>query len=128
GIGGWTGGVATGRLGMQVNGSWVPGELTSFPDAGEFGYTWMPSVRGDKATSSSPWGLGIPVNAPRPDLSFQLIEFFSGVEALQIVFDAVGWLNGNLASVRQLDVSAAHEIVPIIDMFTQADRLTAPPQ
>lgn len=128
GIGGWTGGVATGRLAMQVNGSWVPGELTSFPDAGEFGYTWMPSVRGDKATSSSPWGLGIPVNAPRPDLSFQLIEFFSGVEALQIVFDAVGWLNGNLASVRQLDVSAAPEIVPIIDMFTQADRLTAPPQ
>lgn len=128
GIGGWTGGVASGRLAMQVNGSWVPGELSSFPDAGEFGYTWVPSVRGDKATSSSPWGLGIPINAPRPDLSFELIEFFSTVEALQIVFDAVGWLNGNLAAIRELDVSSAPEIVPIIGMFTEADRLTAPPQ
>lgn len=128
GIGGWTGAVASGRLAMQVNGSWVPGELNAFPDAGELGYTWMPNVRGDKATSSSPWGLGIPINVPRPDLSFELIEFFSGIEALQIVFDAVGWLNGNLAAIRELDVSAAPEIVPIIDMFTQADRLTAPPQ
>lgn len=128
GIGGWTGGVASGRLAMQVNGSWVPGELSAFPEAGEFGYTWVPSVRGDKATASSPWGLAIPINAPRPDLSFELIEFFSTTEALQIVFDAVGWLNGNLAAIRELDVSSAPEIVPIIGMFTEADRLTAPPQ
>jgi|GEM_PF-1951138 len=127
GIGGWTGGLASGRLAMQVNGSWVPGELTTFPDAGKFGYTWMPSLPGDKATSSSPWGLTIPVNAPRPDLSFELIEFFATPEALQIVFDAVGWLNGNLSSIRELDVSAAPEIVPIIGMFNEADRFTAPP-
>lgn len=127
GIPGWTSGLASGRLAMQINGSWVPGELTSYPDVGEFGYTWMPTLLGDKATSSSPWGLAIPVNARRPDLSFELIEFFTTTEALQIVFDAVGWLNGNLAAIRELDVSAAPEIVPIINMFNEADRFTAPP-
>lgn len=127
GIGGWTGGLATGRLAMQINGSWIPGELTAFPDVGEFGYTWVPTLPRDKATSSSPWGLAIPINAARPNLSFELIEFFTTVEALQIVFDAVGWLNGNLSAIKELDVSAAPEIVPIIGMFNEADRFTAPP-
>ena len=110
---------SAGRASEDGRGEWPPDawacrstvrgcqvSLSAFPDAGEFGYTWVPSARGDKATSSSPWGLGIPVNAPRPDLSFELIEFFSTTEALQIVFDAVGWLNGNLAAIRELDVSS----------------------
>lgn len=127
GIGGWTGGLASGRLAMQVNGYWVPGELKTFEGVGEFGYTWVPSATGELRTASSPWGMGIPVNAPNPDLSFELIEFFTTVEAQQPIFDAVGWLNGNLTAIRQLDISDSPEIAPIISMFGEADQLHAPP-
>lgn len=127
GVGGWTGGLHSGRLAMQVNGSWVPGELKALDSPGSFGYTWMPTSTGDKATASLPWGLAIPNQAAHPDLSFQLMEFFTTAEAAQILFDAAGWLNGNLPAMQQLEIGDLPEIAPIIGMFEEADRFNAPP-
>ncbi|HEX6970943.1 MAG TPA: extracellular solute-binding protein [Limnochordia bacterium] len=126
GIGGWTGGLATGRLAMQINGYWVPGELKSIGSQIPFGYTWMPSSRGDRATAALPWGMGIPASVERADIAFQLMEFFTTPEAAQIMFDAVGWLNGNLRAMRQLSIGNLEVIVPIVAMFEEADRFTAP--
>jgi len=125
-IGWWTSGVASGKLAMQINGSWVPGELRSLGSTLDIGYTWMPSVHGDRATASLPWGQGIPINAPHPDLSWKLIECFATPEGAQIMFDAVGWLNGNLSSMSEIDVGDMPVIKDIIAMFNQADRFNAP--
>lgn len=125
GIRGWRDGLASGRLGMQINGYWTPGELKALEVPYTFGYTWMPTVKGDRATIALPWGMGIPANARNPELSFALMEFFASPEAAQIIFDAVGWLNGNLNAVRQLDISDLPEIAPIVAMFEQADRFAS---
>ena len=37
----------------------------------------------------------------------------------------MGWLNGNLNAVRQLDISDLPEIAPIVAMFEQADRFAS---
>ncbi|MCK9223371.1 MAG: extracellular solute-binding protein [Limnochordia bacterium] len=127
GIGGWLGGLTSRRLAMQINGYWIPGGLKGHGLESEFGYTWMPSVLGDTATAILPWGLCIPVDVPRPDLSFALIEFFTSAEAAQILFDAAGWLNGNLSAIQSLDISALPIVAPIVAMYEEATRLNAPP-
>jgi ABC-type glycerol-3-phosphate transport system substrate-binding protein len=126
GIGGWTGGLTKGRLGMQINGSWVPGELKSLNSTWRHGYTWMPTIRDDKATAALPWGLGVPTNAKHPDLSFQLMEYFTTAQATQIMFDAVGWLSGNLSAMRRLVIRDLPVIAQCVAMFDQADRFNAP--
>lgn len=125
-LGWWTASLASNKLGMQINGYWVPGELKALGSKSNIGYTWMPSVIGDKTTAILPWGMGIPANAKHPELSFQLIEFFTTPTAAQIMFDAVGWLNGNLTSMRGLDARNLPAIASIIRMLDEADRITAP--
>ncbi|MDD4518953.1 MAG: extracellular solute-binding protein [Limnochordia bacterium] len=128
GTGGWTGALASNRLAMQINGYWVPGELRGLgADPFSFGYDWMPNVKEDKATAISPWGFGIPSGAQRPDLSFELMAFFASPEASQIMFDAAGWLNGNLTAIQALDISSLAVVAPIVAMFEEADRINAPP-
>ncbi|NLI74730.1 MAG: extracellular solute-binding protein, partial [Euryarchaeota archaeon] len=126
GIGGWTSGLLTGRLGMQINGYWVPGELKSLDCPWEFDYAWMPSALGDKATAALPWGMGVPYGAKNPDLSFQLIEMFATPEAAQEIFDAVGWLNGNLPAMKRLAIHDLPVVARIVAMFDEADRFFAP--
>lgn len=127
GIGGWTGGLASGRLAMQINGYWTAGELKSAGAKFPYGYAWMPTGPGDKATAVLPWGLGIPAGVRHPDLSYKLIEFFASPQAAQIMFDAVGWLNGNLPAMRNLNIRDLSVIASIVSMFEQANRVTAPP-
>lgn len=128
GTGGWAGAMASQRLAMQINGYWLPGELSGLgQDPSRYGYTWVPTVKGDKATAIAPWGFGIPSGAQRPDLSFALMEFFATPEAAQIMFDACGYLNGNIAAIRELDITQLSVVAPIVAMFDEADRINAPP-
>ncbi|MGI6165280.1 MAG: extracellular solute-binding protein [Limnochordia bacterium] len=128
GTGGWAGAAASRRLAMQINGYWLPGELRGLGvDQSAYGYTWMPNVTGDKATAIAPWGYGIPSGAQRPDLSFALMEFFASAEASQMMFNACGYLNGNMTAIRELDISGLPVVAPIVAMFDEADRINAPP-
>lgn len=125
--GDWFAGMGSGRLAMQIDGSWLVGWLKNNTKDVEYGYTWAPNVKSDRRTAVTPWGIGIPVNAPHTDLSFELIEFLTTVEAQQIIFDAVGWINGNLTTIRALDITALPETAPIVQMLIDADFLNGPP-
>ena len=55
------------------------------------------------------------------------MEFFATPEAAQIMFDACGYLNGNIAAIRELDITQLSVVAPMVAMFDEADRINAPP-
>lgn len=124
----WSAGLATRKLAMQVNGSWTPGELmVQIKDTSAFGVSWVPSSIGDKATATLPWGFGIPVTSQHPDLAYSLLDHLHSVEAQQVIFDGLGWLNINMRTLPRVNVNAAPLVRDSINMYMAADRVGAPP-
>ncbi len=124
----WTGAIASGKQAMQINGSWVVGEIqTLYGNRNlHLGYSWVPTPLGDKATCTAPWGLAIPATSKYPDLAYDLINFFAGPEGAQIMFDGMGWLNLNLKTMPRLDLTVIPDVKNAISMFLEADRIDAP--
>jgi ABC-type glycerol-3-phosphate transport system substrate-binding protein len=124
----WSAGLASGKLAMQINGSWTSGELISqHKSKSNYGVTWVPSSPGDHATAALPWGLGIPITSEHPELAYSLMDYLGSAEAQQVMFDGLGWLNVNLKSLPRVNVGADPLVKDAINMFIKADRVAAPP-
>lgn len=121
----------TNKVAMQINGSWVPGEIRNqykqADDMMQFGYTWVPTVDGAKATAVLPWGLGIPTTSNHAGLAYSLMDFLVSPKGMQIMFDELGWLVTNIASLSKVNVSAVPEVKQAINMFFEAERVGSTP-
>jgi len=121
-FGGWTGALASGHVAMQLNGYWVPGELRVMEAKDEFEYTWFPNVWNDKLMAVVGWGMAIPKGCRHVKEAFKFIEYMSSTEACQRLLDYVGFLNGNVAAIRELDWSGTPGIEFFLRSASEADR------
>ncbi len=130
-----TGAIAQGKVAMTVNGYWTPGEVASVnkgEDPYGLDYTWLPTKRGDKAIVYGGWGAGIPTGAKNVEESFRFIEYLASKESTGLIFNDIGWLNGNIRHITELLNQADSGIKNLgfkfyIDTLNGADRIYTPP-
>lgn len=124
-IGWFNNSMNSGRLAMQINGYWTPGSTirSGAADRFRYAYDWVPNVRGDKLMTMGGWGTTIPKGAKNVKEAFRIIEYFTGLEAAQIIYNKNGWLNGNLATMRRLDTGRNQGIKFYMDALSSANRL-----
>jgi len=125
-FGGWTGALASGKVGMQVNGYWVPGELRVMDTADEFGYGWFPNTCRDQMMFFMGWGLAIPKQSKHPTQAFKLLEYMASPEAGQLLFNHVGFLNGSIPAIRELDWSSTPGLEFFIQSTAETERFAVP--
>jgi len=107
----WTGlksGMATGAEAMQINGYWTPGELSKNAPDKRYAYTWVPvppERKGKKLQATGGHFVVIPQGAKSPDAAFAFIEFLTGEQAEQLIFDGTGWVGARKSFLNKLDAS-----------------------
>jgi len=122
----WGGGMASGKYGMQIQGYWVAGELRTYEAADEYGFTWIPNVRGDKMMVVGSWAMAIPRGSKHVNEAFRLMEYLTTPQACQRGFDRIGWLNANIAAMRELDWSSTPGLEFMLIAVSQADHYAVP--
>jgi maltose-binding protein MalE len=65
----------------------------------------------------------IPTGAKNADAAFRIIEYFTGLEAAQSMYNINGWLNGNLATMRRLNTGNNQGIMFYMQALSTANRL-----
>ncbi|MGH2371093.1 MAG: extracellular solute-binding protein, partial [Chloroflexota bacterium] len=109
--GNWTGarsGITVGTEAMQINGYWTPGSLAKLVPENRYAYGWVPvsSPRKGKNIQATGGHFAIlPTGAPHPEPAFEFLEFLSGEQAEQIIFDGIGWLGARKSFLTKIDVS-----------------------
>jgi multiple sugar transport system substrate-binding protein len=107
----WSGaksGIAMGAEAMQINGYWTPGELAKNASDKKYAYTWVPvpqERKGKKIQATGGHFVVIPQGAKSPDPAFEFIEFLTGEQAEQIIFDGTGWIGARKSFLGKLDAS-----------------------
>ena len=87
------------------------------------GTYWVPNVKGDKMMAHGGWGFCMPKGTKNPQLAWELIEYMTTKVPSQLIFDKMGFLNGNKRSLKELDLSAHPEVKWFLDSFGVADRV-----
>jgi multiple sugar transport system substrate-binding protein len=125
-FGGWTSPQSAfpqGVQAMQMNGYWTPGELAKVAKPGQkFGYTWVPTMKGDKIQTPSGWAACTPRTARNPEKGFRFTEFLTTTQAGQMIFDNVGWLNGTRAMLKELDAKGSPDVKWYLESVDKAER------
>jgi ABC-type glycerol-3-phosphate transport system substrate-binding protein len=89
-------------------------------------YDWVPNTRKDKLMTMGGWGMTIPKGAAHVKEAFRIIEYFTGLEAAQHIYNKNGWLNGNLNTMRRLDTGNNKGIMWFMQALSDANRLRTP--
>lgn len=98
----------TGVEGFNINGYWAPGELVKSAPGKSFVYGWVPvptSRKGTKLACTGGHYAILPKGSPQPELGFQLIEYLETETAMNIIFDATGWLGASKSFLKKVDTS-----------------------
>jgi ABC-type glycerol-3-phosphate transport system substrate-binding protein len=129
----WTGTTASftvGKEAMNINGYWTPGSLDhNAPDL-KFGYGWPPTSSDRKGTKFQNVG-GHPITIPRgaahPDQAFKFVEYMTTPEALDIIFENVGWLGSRISWLESIDSSKYSGLDFFLRSSLEADELVPCP-
>jgi ABC-type glycerol-3-phosphate transport system substrate-binding protein len=117
-------GIVVGTQSMQLTGYYQPGELHALPEKpAKMGYTWWPNPKGEKVYLAQGWAGAIPVESKQADHAWRLAEFFTTVKAGQIMFDTVGWLNGNKQLLKDGKFDSVPDLRFFLDMPAKATRV-----
>lgn len=119
------GNMLNGTMGIQYQGYWAPGRLVTAgtTEKWRFTYGWMPNVKNDKLQVLGGWGMVIPKGAPHVKEAFKVIEAMVTPEAGSLFFERNGWLNGNLVTMRQLNVRNNPGAQWYIQSLSEANRV-----
>lgn len=117
-----------GRQGMQINGYWTPGELKKSAKPGQrFGYGLVPVASGKRFMALGGHSVAIPRGAKDPETAFKLIEFLTTPKAAQIIFDGIGFLNGNRSFFQHGNFSSAPDVQKFLAAANQAQVVGSEP-
>jgi ABC-type glycerol-3-phosphate transport system substrate-binding protein len=125
---GWTGaksGMALGAQSTQIGGNSAPGELRTVPGAPRIGYAWYPNPRSEKVAFVTGWNTSIPREARYPEHGWRLSEAFASVKGGQIMFDALGYVNGSKAFLKDGNFSQVPDFKFFQEMLGGAVRTGA---
>lgn len=125
--GDWGASIANGSLAMEINGDWTAGQVTAMNPKAKIGTYWVPNVLGDRMMAYGGWSLAIPKCSKHPDLAWKLIEYMTTKTPSQVLFDKLGFLNGNRRIQKELDLSSHPEIKWYLNAMEIADRITTTP-
>jgi maltose-binding protein MalE len=129
----WTGpqaGIAVGTQAMQINGPWTPGELARVAPEKKFSYSWVPvpnTRRGKKIQSTGGHFSNLPKGSPHPDQGFEFMEFLWSDQALNIIFENIGWLTARKSWLAKLDASRYRGLDFYVKSVTTADEMWEAP-
>lgn len=123
----WGPNLGKGFQAMELNGYWAPKQALLTNKNAKINVSWMPNTKGDRMMVLGGWALAIPKGSKHTQLAWKLIEYMAGVEPSQKILDGMGYLTGNLKTLKQLDFSKQSESAWYIKNMANADRIMVHP-
>lgn len=126
GQGTWGAAFNAGVQSMIIEGYWHPGETQiQQPDIAQFNAaTWAPvpaSRAGTKVMATGPHYVQLYKDGKNIDGMFKVAEFLLENEALDIIFNEVGWLTGKISYLETIDADAFPGLAFYIDSVDEVD-------
>jgi multiple sugar transport system substrate-binding protein len=104
---------ATGKVAMNVNGSWAQGDLRNNPDI-EFGVVTLPAMStGQKTSLMYTSGFGISSKSKNKEKTWEFLQLLTSPETEA----GKGWAKSNLAVSQSLVESSKQNEDPILNVF-----------
>lgn len=125
--GDWGPNLGKGFQAMELNGYWSPKQAMIANKNAKISASWMPNTKGDKLMVLGGWALGIPKGSKNTAVAWKLIEYMATKEPSQKILDGMGYLTGNLRTVREMNFTQQPESAWYIKSLMSADRIMAHP-
>jgi len=111
---------------LILNGYWTPGELVHSAPERHFSFTWPPNSserRGIKFQNVGGHPATLPKGSKHPDAAFELLEFLTTPESMDIILQTTGWLGPRLSWLEKVDPSPYPGLDFFLRSVVEADEL-----